>query len=114
MNFALDLMMMKSMNKNDGKALSTIYDINGENLFCLSGEGAIKYYETINFLKENNKEPTLENVRRVFDCFLTQYDPFFRLLSSKKYTQSYIEHIEKLKKKRLMQVLMESVGFVFL
>ncbi len=114
MNFALDLMMMKSMNKNDGKALSTIYDINGENLFCLNGEGAIKYYETINFLKENNKEPTLENVRRVFDIFLKEYDPFFRLLSSKKYTQSYIEHIEKLKKKRVMHVLMESVGFVYM
>ncbi len=114
MNFALDLMMMKSMNKNDGKALSTIYDINGENLFCLNGDAAVKYYETVIFLKENNKEPTLENVRRVFDSFLTQYDPFFRLLSSKKYTQSYIEHIERLKKKRMMQVAMESVGFVYM
>ncbi len=114
MNFALDLMMMKSMNKNDGKALSTIYDIDGDNLFCLNGDAAIKYYETVNFLKENNKEPTLENVRRVLDIFLKEYDPFFRLLSTKKYTQSYVEHIEKLKKKRLMQVLMESAGFVYM
>lgn len=110
MNFAVDLMMMKSMNKNDGKALSTIYDIDGENLFCLNGEVAVKYYESINFLKDNNKEPTLENVKRVFDIFLKEYDPFFRLLCSKK----YIEHIEKLKKKRLMQVAMESVGFVYM
>jgi len=117
MNFAVDLMMMKSMNKdgkNDAKSLSTIYDINGDNLFCLNGDGAVKYYETVNFLKENNKEPTLENVKRVFDMFLKEYDPFFRLLSPKKYTQSYIEHIEKLKKKRVMQVLMESVGFIYM
>jgi hypothetical protein len=114
MNFAVDLMMMKSMNKNDTKSLSTIYDIDGDNLFCLGGDGAIKYYETVNFLKEHNKDPTLENVRRVFDMFLKEYDPFFRLLSPKKYTQSYIEHIEKLKKKRMMQVLMESFGFIYM
>jgi hypothetical protein len=114
MNFAVDLMMMKSMNKNDTKSLSTIYDIDGDNLFCLGGDGAIKYYETVNFLKEHNKDPTLENVRRVFDMFLKEYDPFFRLLSPKKYTQSYIEHIEKLKKKRMIQVLMESFGFVYM
>ena len=105
---------MKSMNKNDTKSLSTIYDIDGDNLFCLGGDGAIKYYETVNFLKEHNKDPTLENVRRVFDMFLKEYDPFFRLLSPKKYTQSYIEHIEKLKKKRMIQVLMESFGFVYM
>ena len=117
MNFAVDLMMMKSMNKdgkNDKKVLSTIYDINGENLFCLSDEAAIKYYETVNFLKENNKEPSLENVKKVIDVFLKEYDPFYKLLSPKKYTQSYIEHIQKIKKKKLMQVLMESAGFVYM
>jgi hypothetical protein len=114
MNFAVDLIMMKSMNKNGGKEVSTIYNTDGENLFCLNGEDAIKYYETINFLRENNKDTTLENVRRVVDIFLKEYDPFFRLLSPKKYIQSYREHIEKIKKKRLMQVGMESVGFLYM
>jgi hypothetical protein len=114
MNFAVDLMMVKSMNKNSGKEVSTIYNTDGENIFCLNGDDAIKYYETVIFLKENNKESTLENVRRVIDIFLKEYDPFFRLLSPKKYIQSYIEHIEKLKKKRLIQVAMESVGFIYM
>lgn len=114
MNFAVDLIMMKSMNKNGGKEVSTIYNTDGENLFCLNGDDAVKYYETVNFLKENNKESTLENVRRVCDIFLKEYDPFFRLLSPKKYTKSYTEHIEKLKKKYLMQVGMESVGFLYM
>ena len=112
MNLAVDFIMSKSLKKDDGKKLSKIYDMNGKKIYCINGENAVKYYEMVNFLKENDLEPTIENVKRLMSSFLYHYDPVkkcpFEL------NTSYTQHISKLKKKRMMQICMESVGLLYM